>query len=85
MSGESLAYEKRNPNETTHGAADPSLCGCCRRDIHSPAGAGQPSKPNVVFVLFDNVGYGDLGAYGGAELRGAPTHGRAGLAVANQR
>jgi len=29
--------------------------------------------PNVVFILADNVGYGDLGAYGGGELRGAPT------------
>jgi arylsulfatase len=30
-------------------------------------------KPNVVFMLADNVGYGDLGPYGGGELRGAPT------------
>lgn len=30
-------------------------------------------KPNVVFILADNVGYGDLGCYGGGELRGAPT------------
>ena len=41
------------------------------------AGAGgacaQPAKPNVVFILADNVGYGDLGPYGGGELRGAPT------------
>lgn len=33
----------------------------------------QPQKPNVVFILADNVGYGDLGPYGGGELRGAPT------------
>ncbi|WP_262267725.1 arylsulfatase [Microvirga yunnanensis] len=33
----------------------------------------QPAKPNVVFILADNVGYGDLGCYGGGELRGAPT------------
>ncbi|MFI5001783.1 MAG: arylsulfatase, partial [Reyranellales bacterium] len=26
-----------------------------------------------VFILADNVGYGDLGSYGGGELRGAPT------------
>src|SRR5260370_9093331 len=38
-----------------------------------PAAAQQPKKPNVVFILADNVGYGDLGAYGGGELRGAPT------------
>ncbi len=30
-------------------------------------------KPNVVFILADNVGYGDMGAYGGGELRGMPT------------
>ncbi len=35
--------------------------------------AAQQQKPNVVFILADNVGYGDLGCYGGGELRGAPT------------
>jgi arylsulfatase A-like enzyme len=30
-------------------------------------------KPNVVFILADNVGYGDLGPYGGGDLRGYPT------------
>jgi len=30
-------------------------------------------KPNVVFMLADNLGYGDLGVYGGGETRGAPT------------
>ena len=36
-------------------------------------GSGNQKKPNVVFILADNVGYGDLGSYGGGELRGAPT------------
>ena len=31
------------------------------------------TRPNVVFILADNVGYGDLGPYGGGELRGFPT------------
>src|SRR5574337_417907 len=31
------------------------------------------AKPNVVFILADNVGYGDMGPYGGGALRGAPT------------
>jgi arylsulfatase A-like enzyme len=35
--------------------------------------AQQSNKPNVVFILADNVGYGDIGVYGGGELRGAPT------------
>lgn len=33
----------------------------------------QQNKPNVVFILADNVGYGDMGPYGGGELRGFPT------------
>jgi arylsulfatase A-like enzyme len=40
--------------------------------VGTPATA-QEKKPNVVFILADNVGYGDLGPYGGGELRGAPT------------
>ena len=33
----------------------------------------QTVKPNVVFILMDNLGYGEVGCYGGGELRGAPT------------
>jgi arylsulfatase len=33
----------------------------------------QAQRPNVVFILADNVGYGDMGPYGGGELRGMPT------------
>jgi arylsulfatase A-like enzyme len=31
------------------------------------------NKPNIVLVLMDNFGYGELGVYGGGALRGAPT------------
>jgi arylsulfatase len=37
------------------------------------AGAQQAQKPNILFILADNIGYGDIGVYGGGELRGAPT------------
>jgi arylsulfatase A-like enzyme len=30
-------------------------------------------KPNIVFILMDNLGYGELGVYGGGILRGSPT------------
>lgn len=30
-------------------------------------------KPNIVFILMDNLGYGEPGVYGGGLLRGAPT------------
>ena len=31
------------------------------------------NEPNIVLVLMDNLGYGELGCYGGGILRGAPT------------
>ena len=31
------------------------------------------AKPNIVLILADNLGYGELGVYGGGILRGAPT------------
>ncbi len=30
-------------------------------------------KPNVVVIMTDDIGWGDLGAYGGGAMRGAPT------------
>jgi len=39
--------------------------------LSSPAWA--ESKTNVVIMLVDNLGWGELGVYGGGELRGAPT------------
>jgi len=39
-----------------------------------PAGRhGQTDKPNILFILVDNLGYGELGVYGGGATRGALT------------
>ena len=35
--------------------------------------AADTAKPNIVLVLMDNFGYGEVGVYGGGVLRGAPT------------
>ena len=37
------------------------------------AAPGSDSKPNIVLVVMDNFGYGEIGVYGGGVLRGAPT------------
>jgi arylsulfatase len=37
------------------------------------AASADKTKPNIVLVLMDNFGYGEIGVYGGGELRGAPT------------
>jgi arylsulfatase A-like enzyme len=36
-------------------------------------GQSDGKKPNIVFILMDNLGYGELGVYGGGVIRGAPT------------
>jgi arylsulfatase A-like enzyme len=38
----------------------------------APAKAAE-KESNIVFILVDNLGYGELGVYGGGILRGAPT------------
>jgi hypothetical protein len=49
-------------------AAAATLCAA------APAKA-QEKKPNIVFMLMDNLGYGELGVYGGGVLRGTPIWG----------
>ena len=36
-------------------------------------GADDSEHPNVIVMMVDNLGWGELGIYGGGELRGAPT------------
>jgi arylsulfatase A-like enzyme len=36
-------------------------------------GAAAGKKPNVVMIMTDDVGWGDLGCFGGGVMRGAPT------------
>lgn len=38
-----------------------------------PTAASSARAPNIVLILADNLGWGELGCYGGGDLRGAPT------------
>lgn len=38
-----------------------SLAGCAS---HPPAGTAAPRKPNLIFIMADDLGWGDLGCYG---------------------
>jgi arylsulfatase len=38
-----------------------------------PPALAQQAKPNILFIVSDDTGYGDLGPYGGGEGRGMPT------------
>jgi len=39
----------------------------------TPAVAADSAKPNILFIVSDDTGFGDLGPYGGGEGRGMPT------------
>jgi len=41
--------------------------------LAAASGAAAAKPPNIVLMLSDNVGFGELGVYGGGALRGAPT------------
>ena len=41
--------------------------------LASAAVTGAAERPNVVLMLADNLGYGDIGAYGGGAVLGTPT------------
>ncbi|MBI4763655.1 MAG: arylsulfatase [Deltaproteobacteria bacterium] len=45
-----------------------------QKDFKLPESAlSNTTKPNLIYFHVDNLGFGELGCYGGGELRGAPT------------
>jgi len=46
---------------------------CFVHDAGAQAANATGSKPNVILIVGDDVGWGDLGIYGGGEGRGIPT------------
>jgi arylsulfatase A-like enzyme len=54
-----------------------AICGLIALSPAFSAAQNQPTaggkKPNILFIVSDDTGYGDLGPYGGGEGRGMPT------------
>jgi arylsulfatase len=61
-----LVYVRVTPSRVAQAATSPAA-----PDVGGKASPGR--KPNIVFLLTDNLGYGEPGCYGGGILRGAPT------------
>lgn len=51
----------------------------------APQASADDRQPNIVFILMDNLGYGEPGVYGGGITRGAPTPRVDGLASEGTR
>ncbi len=54
-------------------AAVTALSLVCCPEAHTQTAIPASTKPNIVFILMDNLGYGEPGVYGGGITRGAPT------------
>ena len=69
------SLNRRNFLQTTSAALAATLFETTNlaKENSAPEKAQTAQKPNILFMLVDNLGYGELGVYGGGATRGAPT------------
>jgi arylsulfatase len=66
-------YRKRWTERTMKHASMLAAVACAAALLGAPESQAQQQKPNIIFILMDNLGYGEPGVYGGGATRGAPT------------
>jgi hypothetical protein len=60
----SCASDYENIMQVLHNCRLATLWVCAALILASTPTTAQQPKPNILFILADNVGYGDIGAYG---------------------
>ncbi len=50
-------------------AAAPTTRPARERPFRAAASAGRPSRPNILFIFADDLGWADLSCYGAPEIR----------------